>query len=226
MNVPERQKLNIPCIGDFLVSDIQALGSDIRRMGVKTRIDKINWSDFPYQPEVLLYAGYTDTHLWLLYQVTGDFFRIKALADQEAVWEDACVEFFCASNEAYEKRSSESAAIVYRNFEFNALGTALSAFGTAAQRELLPKEEMGQIVRYSTLDLNNLPEEGTAFDWELLVAIPLNLLGIQPGGSFRANFYKCGDETKRPHFLSWNRITSREPNFHLPDFFGEVELLP
>jgi len=219
-----RQKLEIPCIGNSLLSDTQAVGSNIRRMGSKTRIDKINWADYPYRPEVLLYAGYSGTYLWLMYQVTGDFFRAKISTDQGAVWEDACVEFFCTTEEAFEKNLADE-EIVYRNFEFNALGAALSAYGTTARREMLSQDMMGQIMRYTTLDVNHLPGEGTAFDWELIVAIPLTLLGIQPGSSFRANFYKCGDETMRPHFLSWNRITSPEPNFHLPRFFGEVKLL-
>jgi hypothetical protein len=39
-----------------------------------------------------------------------------------------------------------------------------------------------------------------------------------------ANFYKCGDETPEPHFLSWNPIDLPKPNFHVPQFFGQLEL--
>jgi hypothetical protein len=194
-------------------------------MGVKSRIDQINWSDFSYQPDVVLYACYTGTRLWLLYQVEGDFFRAKALTDQEAVWEDNCVEFFYAKEDAFEKKPSESAEIVYRNFEFNAIGTAFSAYGTTAQRDFLSHEVLGQIARFSTLDLNNLPEEGAPFDWELIVSIPLDLLDLKPGSSFSANFYKCGDLTKMEHYLSWSPIVSGKPNFHLPQFFGKVKLM-
>jgi hypothetical protein len=225
MKAPERQNLIIPFIADSLLSDIQQLGSNIRRMGVMSRINQINWSAFSYQPEVLLYAGYSVTHLWLLYQVKGDFFRAKALTDQEAVWEDNCVEFFCAKEDACEKKPSERAEIVYLNFEFNAIGTALSACGTTTHREFLSHEALGQIARYSTLDPDNLPEEGTAFDWELIVSIPLDLLGIQRGSTFTANFYKCGDLTKMEHYLSWSPIVSGKPNFHLPQYFGKVKLM-
>jgi hypothetical protein len=38
----------------------------------------------------------------------------------------------------------------------------------------------------------------------------------------KANFYKCGDELSQPHYLSWNNIKSGKPNFHLPEFFGEI----
>jgi hypothetical protein len=41
----------------------------------------------------------------------------------------------------------------------------------------------------------------------------------------RANFYKCGDKTKRAHFLSWNPIDIAKPDFHRPDFFGEITFL-
>ena len=33
------------------------------------------------------------------------------------------------------------------------------------------------------------------------------------GMSIRANFYKCGDELQKPHFLSWNPIKIEKPDF-------------
>ena len=40
----------------------------------------------------------------------------------------------------------------------------------------------------------------------------------------RVNFYKCADKTKQPHYLSWQPIPLPQPNFHCPQFFGEIEL--
>ncbi len=40
----------------------------------------------------------------------------------------------------------------------------------------------------------------------------------------KANVYKCGDNLSKPHFLSWNPIHHPTPNFHLPEFFGTLEL--
>ena len=37
------------------------------------------------------------------------------------------------------------------------------------------------------------------------------------------NVYKCGDNLSQPHFLSWQPIHTDKPNFHVPQFFGEVE---
>ena len=36
------------------------------------------------------------------------------------------------------------------------------------------------------------------------------------------NFYKCADETMNPHFVSWSPIDLPEPNFHCPEFFGNI----
>ena len=41
------------------------------------------------------------------------------------------------------------------------------------------------------------------------------------GATWRANFYKCGDETSHPHWLSWSPV--KELNFHAPDDFGELK---
>jgi Carbohydrate-binding family 9 len=43
------------------------------------------------------------------------------------------------------------------------------------------------------------------------------------GVATRANFQKCGDSLPSPHYLVWNYIESENPDFHRPEFFGEVE---
>jgi hypothetical protein len=40
----------------------------------------------------------------------------------------------------------------------------------------------------------------------------------------RANFYKCADNTRIPHYVSWNPIEVASPDFHRPEFFGELLL--
>jgi hypothetical protein len=63
--------------------------------------------------------------------------------------------------------------------------------------------------------------------WTLAFSIPFAPLlastGGQPpesGAVWRANLYKCGDETSHPHWGSWNPIDAW--NFHLPHCFGEL----
>ena len=57
--------------------------------------------------------------------------------------------------------------------------------------------------------------------------IPLAFLRLfVPGaaftGAWRANVYKCGDLLPVPHFISWNPITTESPDFHRPEFFGQM----
>ena len=61
----------------------------------------------------------------------------------------------------------------------------------------------------------------------MTVLIPFELVGVDPENlpeKLRATFYKCGDKTAHPHFLSWNPVGTPAPDFHRPDFFGELIL--
>jgi hypothetical protein len=44
------------------------------------------------------------------------------------------------------------------------------------------------------------------------------------GKRMKGNFQKCGDKTKFPHYGSWNRIDTPEPDFHRPEYFGDLIL--
>lgn len=213
------EKLLIPFIGDPLLGVNTQVAHQVKTKGAQAVIGKINWVEYPYCPVVELFIGYSTTYLWLCYEVANDHFRGRAINDQDAVWEDSCVEFFMTS-----ESNLEETEIFYRNFEFNARGICLSAYGVKRQREYLSTVEMQQIRRFPGKEKLGL-QEGEPFDWQLTVAIPLTILGLVPGNTFRANFYKCGDLTLKPHFLSWNSIDSAEPDFHLPKFFGEAQLI-
>ena len=225
MNRTTNPVFQIPYIGETLKPDYLSLFEQLKRLGVAVDIDKINWPEYSYAPLVKLFIGYTDAYLWLCYEVKGDFFRARAAIDQEAVWEDCCVEFFVSANQNKGRETSLQEEIVYRNFEFNVLGVLLSACGTKKDRISLAVEEMDRILRYPEFYGEKLPQEGSLCDWGLCVAIPLDLIGLQRGSRFEGNFQKCGDFTRAPHFLTWNAIISDEPDFHLPQFFGEMELV-
>lgn len=38
----------------------------------------------------------------------------------------------------------------------------------------------------------------------------------------KANVYKCGDETDKPHYGLWSIVRSTKPDFHNPDCFGHM----
>jgi len=63
------------------------------------------------------------------------------------------------------------------------------------------------------------------FEWYLTVEIPFQLMGVDTVArpeTIRANFYKCADGTDSPHYVSWNPIQTESPDFHCPEYFGEM----
>ena len=120
----------------------------------------------------------------------------------------------------------DPAAGHYYNFEFNCIGTCLaSKKRNREDREFVAPGDMSRIIRHTSLDKAVFEEKEGIFDWQLVVGIPFDIFGVDPGnvpGILRANFYKCGDETSHPHYLSWNPVGTPSPDFHCPEFFGEL----
>ena len=180
-------------------------------------IDMLNWPvNFPYKPACRFKIACTDTKLYICYYIAEKNIKAAYKADMDAVWEDSCVEFFC-------KIPGQD---FYYNFEFNCIGTCLASKRQGREENIMPfnAEQLKQIERFSSLGTQSFEEKSGYFEWSLAVAIPFELIGFTPqkDEKLEANFYKCGDETVTPHYLSWNLIQSDKPNFHLPEFFGLI----
>ena len=205
--------LKIPFLKDINTTKPAEIAQELTESGIRLAIEKINWPEHPYRPVTAVFAGYTEKHLWLHFLVEGDYIRAEGKHDQDPVYQDSCVEFFVQIGDKY------------RNFEFNCLGTCLSAIGPERNsRERLDAENLSRIIRFSSFDPKNPPAEGALYDWSLTVGIPLDLIQLTPGSKFRCNFYKCGDKTKIPHYVSWSPIHIPAPDFHRPEYFGELQL--
>ena len=48
---------------------------------------------------------------------------------------------------------------------------------------------------------------------------------FSPGDVLRGNFYKCGDDAAFPHYGMWSPVLTGEPDFHRPEYFGELALV-
>ena len=65
--------------------------------------------------------------------------------------------------------------------------------------------------------------------WWLAAAIPFSAISelagfkVAPksGTVWRANFYRCGGRTD-PQYACWNHIDNPQPDFHRPEFFGNL----
>ena len=188
---------------------------------MKLQIDQVNWPDrFPEKPEVSV--DITNDHEALLvhYHVKGEQLRAVTTEDQGPVWEDSCVEFFCqVPGERH-----------YMNFETNCIGAMVASrrLGRAEDVQPLPPEQMALIERKCSFPREVIEEKDGLFEWDVEIRIPLKLIfrARQPvfPQTLRANFYKCADKTKKPHFVSWQPIPLPNPDFHCPEFFGEIVL--
>ncbi len=194
------------------VSDITALSLVLNKTP-KLELDQLNWADFPYQPQVTASLLYNDDYLLVKYYVEEQELRLVNHIDQSRVCEDSCVEFFVSADDNG-----------YFNFEFNAKGTCLAAFGKErAFRIFLSDDQMNQILRFPQETVQNHPNVVT---WSIILAIPFSIIGTPPNKEYHANFYKCGDKHQVPHFLSWNPINTESPDFHKPECFGRIKLIP
>jgi len=182
-------------------------------------IDTVNWAEYPYTPKVNFRIVATPEGFVINYRVTEASVAAVADGDCGHVWEDSCVEFF----------SSPADDGVYYNVECNCVGTILVAAGKDRhERTFAPKEVLDKVQRWSSLGRENFTERIGETSWEVVLLVPYGTyfqhdIKDMKDRSLRANFYKCGDLLQTPHFLSWNPIGVENPDFHRPEFFGELK---
>lgn len=187
--------------------------------GERHTIGVLNWKEqYPYKPLSSVAVAHSDTHIYIDFFVRCNYLRAENYKNNSSVHQDSCVEFFVCPD----------GKLPYYNFEFNCIGTVHAACrrdrhdGTP-----LTDEQLDRIKRYPSCGTKPFQELEGLFSWNLLVAIPLDLMGLKYEGKpieMKGNFYKCADLTAAPHFLSWAPIDTPEPDFHRPEFFAPVTL--
>jgi hypothetical protein len=178
------------------------------------------WLENGYEPRVEARLCYSTRFLYVRFDVQEKRVRARFTRFQDPVYKDSCVEFFVDAFPGLRKG--------YLNFEANALGTFLAAFGPDRERRTpLGKSDLKGFAAASTV---KAPVDGqlAAGCWALAYRIPLALFRkiygreIAPGQTAAANFYKCGDETAVPHYGAWSPVRTARPDFHRPEYFGEL----
>lgn len=201
------------CLHDIDVNDVEKLHAVLDKQK-RHRLEFHLWKNGnDDKPEVSFSIGHNNRSVLLKFYVEEKEIRANVVDINGPVWEDSCVEFFVSFDETG-----------YYNFEFNCIGTVLAAFRqNRDERTLIPEVVLKRIETYTKLIKKN-----AFFNWEMLIVIPVELFNHHSmrslsGISCTANFYKCGDGLSHPFYLSWSDIKADKPNFHLPQFFGEVK---
>jgi hypothetical protein len=169
---------------------------------------------------------YDDQNIYAIFRVQDRYVKAVAQTYDGNVWQDSCVEFFFAPwNEK---------PMQYFNFEVNCGGTGLLHYNRVPRRdfEVIDTADMGKIEIAHSLPRLVDPEITEPVTWTLEYRLPIRMLEIyarcthpRRGITWRANFYKCGDETSNPHWLTWSEITNNKLDFHQPQFFGVLEFM-
>lgn len=178
-----------------------------------------------HRPKTSARLLYNNEGILGIFHVDDRYVRCVRTRYGEPVYRDSCVEFFV-------KPKQDKG---YFNFEFNCGGTLLCSYITDPERTpdgfgefvLIPEEEGRLLTIHHSFPEVTDPEINGPAAWTIEFFIPFALLekyvgelGDMENKEWKANFYKCGDETSHPHWASWQPVPRL--NFHVPECFGGI----
>ncbi len=206
-------------------------------MVIDARWDKAAWRDVPavelrhfmgerpsHFPRTQARLAYDADALYVIFRVEDRYVRAVAPHHQGAVCKDSCVEFFFTPG--------SDVAVGYFNLEMNCGGTMLFNYQVIPWKnpvEVRPAD-LERIEVAHTLPRTVEPEITAPTAWTVEYRLPTDLLAAYcptarkpaPGVRWRANLYKCGDDTSHPHWLTWAPVANPTPNFHMPQSFATI----
>ncbi len=215
----DMKTLTVPKIKHTAITDLNTIPLLLEEQAELQSIDMINWPAFPYEPNVSFRIGHVHNEIWIVFYVTENHVLAQHTATNSATHMDSCVEFFIDP-----KQDSH-----YYNFEFNAIGTTHLGYGPSIrERKFIdPTLIESKVQTKSSLGSEPVDKQDGPYSWQLTVVVPTDILIHEPslelsGSTANANFFKCGDETSEPHYLSWNPVHTDRPSFHQPEYFGQL----
>ena len=174
-------------------------------------------------PKTRFKAAYDSKYIYVIFKVDDQYIRAVSKGYQASVCLDSCVEFFFTP--------SEDILTGYFNLETNCGGTILMyhQITSGLHSKPLIGQELDKIEIATSLPSLIKDEIVEPTSWTLEYKLPISILEKytniarpDPGVKWKANFYKCGDKTSHPHWLTWSFVDKPNPNFHSPDFFGTL----
>jgi len=169
------------------------------------------WDPDGYCPEARAYVARTEDGLLVLMCANEQQTIAVETRIGGDVYKDSCLEFFLMGRPEHNPD--------YINFEVNANGVAHIGLGAGRpNRRVLKELPAGMCISHSR-------HEGQW--WAVCYNIPDAFIREMLGGdledTMRANFFTC-DESIHPHFGSWNKVEVVQPDFHRPEWFGELRM--
>ena len=178
-------------------------------------VDIYKWVDNSYNPRVDVFLCHNNEKLGVKFIAYESEISIKAKSDNERVYCDSCVELFIRPFEDDMR---------YVNFEINPVGAMIMSINKV--------KGDSEVLVFKYKPLLNMVTDQKDDCWTVQYEVPFSMLSeiygkeyvIKSGDSINANFYKCGDEARYPHYGMWNEILSENASFHQPLYFGKLVL--
>lgn len=166
-----------------------------------------------YYPEVEFSVCYSDVGFHAKFKVPEKNPKAVMTRHFEFVHLDSCVEWFV---NFYPEKCDR-----YFNFETNANGVLNAHFRKDRYDKTPLTEEDADSLNIKTQILDDYwtVEYTVTFDF-IRKFIPD--YEFKKGMELKANVYKCGEETEKPHLGMWQEIKREKPDFHQPDDFGTM----
>lgn len=164
---------------------------------------------------------YDPENIYVIFRVQDRYVRAVATGINGQVWKDSCVEFFFSP---YPGTGNS-----YLNLEVNCNGIPLMQHheGPRAGTHFLDVEQCRKIEIASSIQCAVENEITEPLTWTLEYRLPFEILAAYPefvkpapGLCWKANFYKCADESSHPHWMAWSPIDRDQPDFHCPEYFS------
>jgi len=194
------------------------------------------WSDVPslelahfheqnsdHRPHTRAKVIYDDAGIYVIFHVRDRYVRCVDTTRNGRMCADSCVEWFV----------EPVAGRGYFNFEINCGGTLLAHYNAqSASIRYDPVEvddaRLDLVKIYHSMPQVVDPEIPEPTDWVLEFFVPFGLFESYVGpvtrssqAIWRANFYKCGEDTSHRHWAMWNEIPG-ELGFHKPECFAPI----
>lgn len=178
-------------------------------------IDHFPWPG-GYAPFSFAQATWSENGLTLRMQ-TDEKPRFATLRGfTEEVYTQNAIELFLMPDPANDAR--------YYNWEFSPAGAMFHSIGEGRPgRTPLCPDGWEKLFRVET--------EVSAAGWGLTFYVPFTYIkehfpafAPKAGHAMRGNFFKIADRTDTPHYGCWAYVGTETPDFHSPDYFGDILL--
>lgn len=196
------------------INQVETLLNDIS----PESINIINWKDFPTDVKASFKIAHNSENIILQFEVFENEILAQTEADNGKVSKDSCVEFFVSFDNNKH----------YYNIELSCIGKLLMGYRDIRPNASYASDNVLQsILRQSTLGSENFDLKQGNFSWKLNLIIPYSAfwgdeIKTFDGLEAKVNFYKCGDNLSKKHYLSWSPIGTEKPSFHETNYFGTL----